>query len=151
ADEAKIKAQAEDVMNQIKSGKAKFEDMVKKYSEDPGSKEKGGEYDVQRGQMVKEFEDASFTQKPGDIALVKTNYGYHIVQVISRAPAHQQTFEEVKDAIATQAKKVRVNELMQKASDQAQQMLAKDPMHADKVAADLDMQVIHADGVEAGK
>ena len=40
---------------------------------------------------------------------------------------------------------------MQKASDQAQSMLAKDPMHADQVAAALDMQVIHADGVEAGK
>ncbi len=150
-DEAKIKAQAEDVMNQIKSGKVKFEDMVKKYSEDPGSKDKGGEYDVQRGQMAKEFEDASFTQKPGDIALVKTSYGYHIVQVISRAPAHQQSFDEVKESIASQAKKVRVNELMQKASDQAQSMLAKDPSHPDKVAADLDMQLIHADGVEAGK
>ncbi len=88
ADEPKIKAQAEDVMNQIKSGKAKFEDMVSKYSEDGGSKDKGGVYpNVQRnGQMVKEFEDAAFTQKPGDLGLVKTSYGYHIVQVIRASP-----------------------------------------------------------------
>jgi peptidyl-prolyl cis-trans isomerase D len=152
ADEGKIKAQAEDVMNQIKSGKAKFEDMVKKYSEDPGSKDKGGEYTVQRnGQMVKEFEDAAFTQKPGDLGLVKTSYGYHIVQVVSREPAHQQTFDEVKALLASQAKKVRVNDILQRASDQAQAMLTKDPMHPDKVAADLGMQVVHADGVEPGK
>jgi peptidyl-prolyl cis-trans isomerase D len=152
ADEAKIKAQAEDVMNQIKSGKAKFEDMVAKYSEDPGSKDKGGQYTVQRnGQMVKEFEDAAFTQKPGDLALVKTSYGYHIVQVVSREPAHQQTFDEVKAQLASQAKKVQVANVLQRASDQAQAMLTKDPMHPDRVAADLNMQLIHADGIEAGK
>jgi peptidyl-prolyl cis-trans isomerase D len=153
ADEPKIKAQAEDVMNQIKSGKAKFEDMVTKYSEDGGSKDKGGVYpNLQRnGQMVKEFEDAAFTQKPGDLGLVKTSYGYHIVQVMSREPAHQQSFDEVKAALASQAKKVRVNDILQRASDQAQPMLTKDPMHPEKVAADLGMQVIHADNIEPGK
>ena len=152
ADDAKIRAQAEQVMNDIKSGKAKFEDMVKKYSEDPGSKDKGGEYTVQRnGQMVKEFEDAAFTQKPGDLGLVKTSYGYHIVQVVKREPAHQQTFEEVKPQLLEQAKKAKVNDILQRASDQAQPMLTKDPTHPEKVAADLGMQVVHADDVEAGK
>jgi peptidyl-prolyl cis-trans isomerase D len=152
ADDAKIKAQAEDVMNQIKSGKAKFEDMVVKYTEDGGSKDKGGKYTVQRnGQMVKEFEDAAFTQKPGDLGLVKTSYGYHIVQVVSREPAHQQSFEEVKADLAAQAKKARVNDIMQRANDQAQGMLTKDPLHPEKVAADLDMQLIHANDIETGK
>jgi peptidyl-prolyl cis-trans isomerase D len=152
ADDAKIKAQAEQVMNDIKSGKAKFEDMVTKYSEDPGSKNTGGKYTVQRnGQMVKEFEDAAFTQKVGDIALVKTSYGYHIVQVLSREPAHQQTFDEVKPQLEAQAKKEKVADTLQRASDQAQAMLAKDPLHPDQVAAQLGMQVVHADGVEAGK
>lgn len=152
ADDAKIKAQAEQVMADIKSGKLKFEDAVKKYSEDGGSKDKGGEYTVQRnGQMVKEFEDAAFTQKPGDIGLVKTSYGYHIVQVEKREPAHQQTFDEVKPQLLEQAKKVQVNQILQRASDQAQTMLAKDPNNPDKVAAALGMQVVHADGVEPGK
>jgi peptidyl-prolyl cis-trans isomerase D len=126
--------------------------MVTKYTEDPGSKDKGGKYTVQRnGQMVKEFEDAAFTQKPGDLALVKTSYGYHIVQVVSRELAHQQTFDEVKADLASQAKKVRVNEILQHASDQATGMLTKDPMHPEKVAADLNMQLVRADNVEAGK
>lgn len=151
ADEPKIKAKAEQVIADIKSGKLKFEDAVKQYSEDPGSKDKGGEYTVQRnGQMVKEFEDAAFTQKPGDLGLVKTSYGYHIVQVVKREPAHQQTFDEVKGQIAEQAKKSRVNDILQRASDQASTMLAKDPQHPEKIAAALDMQLVRVES-EAGK
>jgi peptidyl-prolyl cis-trans isomerase D len=151
ADEPKIKAQAEDVLKQLKAGTAKFEDMVKKYSEDPGSKDKGGEYTVQRNQMVKEFEEAAFTQKPGDLGLVKTSYGYHIIQVESRDAAHQQTFDEVKGQLAADWKKARVSEAMQAISDKAQTSLTKDPLHPDKVAADLHMEVVHADNVEPNK
>jgi len=150
-DEPKIKAQAEDVLKQLKAGTAKFEDMVKKYSEDPGSKDKGGEYTVQRNQMVKEFEEAAFTQKPGDLGLVKTSYGYHIIQVESRDAAHQQTFDEVKGQLASDWKKARVSEAMQAISDKAQTSLTKDPLHPEKVAADLHMEVVHADNVEPNK
>jgi peptidyl-prolyl cis-trans isomerase D len=152
AEEAKIKALAEDVLKQLKAGTLKFEDAVKKYSEDPGSKDKGGEYPVvQHGQMVKEFDDATFNQKPGDLGLVKTSYGYHIIQVESREPAHQQTFDEVKGQMASDWKKAHMSEVMQKISDQAQAMLQKDPMHPDKVAAALNMEVVHADNVEPNK
>jgi peptidyl-prolyl cis-trans isomerase D len=152
ADETKIKAQADDVLKQLKAGTLKFEDAVKKYSEDPASKDKGGEYPaVQHGQMVKEFDDASFNQKPGDLSLVKTSYGYHIIQVESRQPAHQQTFDEVKGQLAADWKKTHVSDAMQKISDQAQAMLQKDPLHPDKVAAALNMEVVHADNVEPNK
>jgi peptidyl-prolyl cis-trans isomerase D len=152
ADEAKVKAQAEDVIKQIKDGTLKFEDAVKKYSEDAASKDKGGEYTVQRnGQMVKEFEDAAFTQKPGDLGLAKTSYGYHIVQVESREPAHQQSFDEVKAQLAADWKKAQMGEIQQKISDQAQTMLQKDPLNPDKVAAALHMEVVHAENVEPNK
>src|SRR6185436_2733017 len=88
-EEAKVKAQAEDVLKQVKAG-GKFAELAKKYSEDPGSKDKGGEYEnVVRASsgsangltMVKEFEDAAFSLKIGETSnLVKTTYGYHIVQ-----------------------------------------------------------------------
>jgi peptidyl-prolyl cis-trans isomerase D len=152
AEEAKLKTQAEDVMKQIQDGKLKFEDAVTKYSEDPGSKAKGGEYTgVQHGQMAQEFDTATFNQKPGDLGLVKTSYGYHIIQVESRQPAHLQTFDEVKPQLAADWKKARVSDAMQKISDQAQTMLQKDPLHPDKVAAALNMEVVHADNVEPNK
>ncbi len=90
-------------------------------------------------------------RSPGDLGLVKTSYGYHIIQVESREPAHQQTFDEVKAQLADQWKKAHVADAMQKISDQAQTMLQKDPNHPEKVAAALNMEVVHADNVEPGK
>jgi peptidyl-prolyl cis-trans isomerase D len=101
--------------------------------------------------MVKEFDDATFSQKPGDLGLVKTSYGYHIIQVESRQPAHQQTFDEVKGQLADQWKKAHVADIMQKISDQAQTSLAKNPSHPEQVAAALNMEVVHADNVEPNK
>jgi peptidyl-prolyl cis-trans isomerase D len=150
-DEAKIKAQAEDILKQVKAG-GNFGELVKKYSEDTASVQTGGEYWVQRnGQMVPEFEKAAFSLKPGESDLIKTTYGYHIIQVMKHEQAHLQTFEEVKGQIATEWKKQRVNDLIQQISDRAQGQLQKDYTQADKVAAAFNMQLVHADGVEAGQ
>ena len=80
---------------QIQAG-ANFAELAKKYSDDPGSKDSGGELGfAQRGHMVPEFDNAIFTQKIGDIKIVKSQYGYHIVQVEERTPAHTQSLSEV--------------------------------------------------------
>jgi peptidyl-prolyl cis-trans isomerase D len=150
-EEAAVKAKAEDILKQVKSG-ANFTELVKKYSEDPGKATNNGEYTVQRnGQMVKEFEDAAFRLKPGDTEIVKTSYGYHVFQVVDHNPARLKPFDEVKTQLAADWKKQRVNDLMQQISDKAQSMLQKDPAHPEKVAAELNMQVVRADNVEAGK
>ena len=93
--DAAAKAKAEDILKQLQSG-ANFADLAKKYSDDPGSKDTGGELGPsQRGRMVPEFDNAIFTQKIGDIKIVKSQFGYHIVQVESRQPAHMQALNEV--------------------------------------------------------
>ena len=157
ADEAKIKAKAEDLVKQLRAG-ADFAEMAKKYSEDNqgptgGSAAKGGDLDwVTRGQMVAEFEKASFSLKPMVISdPVKTQYGYHIIQVLAHEDARMKPLAEVKDAIATQWKQQHVSGILQNISDKAQAALQKDPDHPDKVAADLGMEVVHADGVTAGQ
>ena len=150
SDDAKIKAQAEDLLKQVRAG-ANFADLVKKYSEDTGSVSNGGEYTVNRGQMVPEFEKASFSLKPGETDLVKTQYGYHIVQVLQHDQARLKPFAEAKTDLAAQWKKQRVSEKMQQISDQAQSMLQKDPQHPEKIAAELNMQLVRADGLEPGK
>jgi peptidyl-prolyl cis-trans isomerase D len=67
-----------------------------KNSDDPGSKVQGGELGFYRkGATVPEFEKALFTQKIGDIAIVKSQFGYHILQVEERQPAHAQSLAEV--------------------------------------------------------
>jgi peptidyl-prolyl cis-trans isomerase D len=150
-DEPKIKAKAEDLLKQLRAG-ADFAELAKKNSEDPGSGAKGGDLDwVTRGQMVPEFEKATFTLKPGTISdLVKTQYGYHILQVLAHEDARLKPFAEVKDDLAKAFKQQRASERMQQISDKAQALLQKDPSHPDKVAADLGMKLVHADGYSGG-
>ena len=76
AEDAKMKAQAEDLLKQIKAG-ANFEELAKKYSQDPGSAAKGGDLGwVEHGQMVPEFERTCFSTKPGETSgVIKTEYG----------------------------------------------------------------------------
>ncbi len=152
SEEPKIKAKAEDIEKQLKAG-ANFADLAKKYSEDPGSSQTGGEYKgVVRGQMVPEFEQTAFSLKPGQVSdPVKTTYGYHIIEVEKHEDARLRPFEEVKNEIAANIKKQRASDQMQQIADKAQSDLRKDPDHPEKVAAEFNMQLVKADGVEPGK
>ena len=96
------KKKAEDVLKQAKKG-AKFDELGKKYSEDPGSKDKGGDLGwIRQGQTVPEFEKTAFSMAPGQISdLVRTQYGFHIIKVLEKQNAHTKPFEEVKDSIRT--------------------------------------------------
>ena len=151
ADEPKIKALAEEVLKQVKAG-ANFAELVKKYSEDTGSVPNNGEYSgVVKGQMMPEFEQAAFSLKNGETSLVKTSYGYHIVQTMAHEQPRVKPFEEVKKDLADQWKKQRVNDLMQQVSDRAEAALRKDPAHPEKVAADLNLDLVPASNVQPGQ
>jgi peptidyl-prolyl cis-trans isomerase D len=153
SEEPAIKAKGEDLLKQIRGG-ADFAALAKKNSEDPGSAANGGEYPgwVTRGQTVPEFEKAAFSLKPGQTSdLVKTQYGYHIIQVLQHEDARLRPFEEAKSELAVQWKKQSGNDAMNKISDTAQAALQKDPAHPEKVAADLNMQLVRVDGHAAGQ
>jgi peptidyl-prolyl cis-trans isomerase D len=78
-----------------------FAVLASKHSEDPGSKDLGGDLGwFGRGQMVSEFEDVVFAAKPGDIVgPIKSQFGYHVIKVEGFRPEHQQPFEEVQEQI----------------------------------------------------
>src|SRR5262249_17317388 len=121
-----IKKKAEDVLKQVKKG-AKFDDLAKKYSEDPGSKEKGGDLGwLVQGQTVPEFERAAFSMQPGQISdLVKTQYGFHIIKVMEKETAHTKPFEEVKDSIRGPLLNNKAQEEENKISDQISAQIRK--------------------------
>jgi peptidyl-prolyl cis-trans isomerase D len=102
-DDAAVKAQAESILKQVKSG-ADFAALAKKFSEDESSAPAGGDLDYfGRGRMVKEFEDTAFTLEPGTISdLVKTQFGYHIIKVVDKKPAATRPLDEVRPQIAEQ-------------------------------------------------
>src|SRR4029077_16244628 len=118
-----IKKRAEDVLNQVKKG-GKFEDLAKKYSEDPGSKEKGGDLGwITQGQTVPEFEKTAFGLSPGQVPeLVKTQYGFHVIKVLEKENAHTKPFEEVKDSLRAPLLLSQADKL---ASDTADQLSSK--------------------------
>jgi peptidyl-prolyl cis-trans isomerase D len=92
--DAAAKAKAEGILKQIQGG-ANFADLAKKNSDDPGSKNSGGELGfAKRGTMVPEFENALFSQKIGDTKIVKSQFGYHIIQVEERQTARSQPLSE---------------------------------------------------------
>ncbi|MGD0858078.1 MAG: peptidylprolyl isomerase [Terracidiphilus sp.] len=99
ATDAAARAKAEGILKQIQGG-ANFAELAKKYSDDPGSKDKGGELGFyRRGTLVPEFEEAIFKQKIGDIEIVKSQYGYHIIQVEERQAAHSKPLSDVQPVI----------------------------------------------------
>jgi peptidyl-prolyl cis-trans isomerase D len=101
AEVEEIRQKAEDVLKQANKKGANFEDLAKKYSEDPGTKDKGGDLGwITQGQTVPEFEKVAFGLPKGSVSdLVKTQYGFHIIKVLDKETAHTKTFDEVKDSI----------------------------------------------------
>jgi peptidyl-prolyl cis-trans isomerase D len=109
---------AEDLLKQLKAG-AKFEDLAKKYSEDPGSAKEGGSLGwIGKGRTVPEFEKAAFSQPKGQIGdLVKSSYGFHIIRVDDRQDAHMKTPDEVKDQIEPLLKQQKAQQIAQKQAE----------------------------------
>lgn len=89
----------------LKDGKD-FAALAKEFSEGP-SKTKGGELGFfGKGQMVKPFEEAAFTMKPGEVSgIVETQFGYHIIKVIEKKKESEQKFAEVKEKITQHLKR----------------------------------------------
>jgi peptidyl-prolyl cis-trans isomerase C len=87
-----------DVQKQIKNG-GDFTELAKKYSDDPGSKERGGDLGYfSRGDMVDPFEKAAFALNVGQVSdIVKTDFGYHIIRLEEKKAASKFTFDDVKD------------------------------------------------------
>jgi peptidyl-prolyl cis-trans isomerase D len=91
---AAAKSRAEEVLQKLKTG-GDFAKLVQQYSDDPGTRDKGGELGYfGRGEMVKPFEDAAFKLAPGQVTLVESQYGYHVLQVEEVKRATQDTIEE---------------------------------------------------------
>ena len=100
ATKAKAKAQADDILKQLKKGAA-FADLAKKFSQDPGSAPNGGDLGFfSKGQMVPQFENAAFALQVGQTsAVVESPFGFHIIRVIETKPGRDLPYEEVRAQI----------------------------------------------------
>ena len=93
------RALIEALLKRVRAGED-FGKLAKEFSQDPGSKERGGEYVFPRGQMAFEFETAAFSMSVGQISdVVTTKFGYHIIKVLERNAAGKIEFAKVKDRV----------------------------------------------------
>lgn len=137
---------AEDVLKQLKGG-AKFEDLAKKYSEDPGSAKRGGDLGwIGRGRTVPEFEKTAFSQAKGQTSdLVKSSYGFHIIRTEDKHEPHLKTLDEVKAEIEPLIRQQKASRMLENAGnallDQAK------TQGLDKAAAAKNLNVVTTDFV----
>lgn len=111
AEQDMAKAKAEQLLQQVRQDPAKFADLARKYSQDPGSAANGGDLGYfGRGAMVKPFDAAAFALKVGEISgLVKSDFGFHIIKLLAIKPSMVLPFDEARQGI--------VNKLRQQKAD----------------------------------
>jgi len=133
--EKNAKIKIEDVKKQL-GEKQDFVKLAKKYSEDMGTKDKGGDLGYfSKGQMVPEFEKSAFELNKGEMSeIIKTQYGYHILQVTDKQGAISPNFSEwekkiAKDLVVKDEYEKNIKELedllVAKQGDQAEALLSK--------------------------
>jgi peptidyl-prolyl cis-trans isomerase C len=87
-----------DVQARLKKGED-FSELARKHSEDPGSKDRGGDLGYfSRGDMVPSFDKAAFSLDVGQLSdVVQTDFGYHIIQLQEKKAASKMSLDEIKD------------------------------------------------------
>jgi peptidyl-prolyl cis-trans isomerase C len=120
ADKAKAKEKAEEVYKKVKAGED-FAKLAAQYSDDPGSKTRGGDIGfIVKGQTVPAFEAAAFAlQKPNEVApLTETRFGYHIIQLLERQPGGEIPFDQVKDRLIGMLKQQQIQQIFQSRAEE---------------------------------
>jgi peptidyl-prolyl cis-trans isomerase D len=130
-DEAAVRKRAEELVAKAKGG-ADFAKLANENTEEDAGKTRGGDLDFfEKNAMVKEFSDAAFAMKPGQVSdVVKTQFGLHVIKVTDRRDASKRTLEEARPMIEQQLKSQRADEEMNRIVNRVAPLL--------KTAADFD-------------
>jgi len=97
----KTKEEAQRIFAEVKKNPARFAELAKQHSQDPGSAQKGGDLGwFGRGMMVKPFEDAVFDMKQGEVRVVPSEFGFHVVRLTGVQEAKTRPLEEVRKELA---------------------------------------------------
>ena len=145
--DAAAKAKAQDLLAKIKGG-ADFAALAKANSNDPGSKDSGGElgYVKADGTMVPAFQNAAMALQPGQTSdLVKTQFGYHIIQAEARDEAHDKPLSEVAGEIRPILEQQNGGKALQAFASQVAQDAAKNGLA--KAAADHNLKMSTTDAI----
>jgi peptidyl-prolyl cis-trans isomerase D len=143
ADKAAAKKKAEELTAQAKANPARFAELAKANSQDPGSAAQGGDLGTfARGNMVKPFDDAVFALKPGEIVgPVQTDFGWHVIRLAGVTPAKTRPFDEVKGQIESDLKRQKATQKFAASADQFQNLVYEQGDSLGNVAKTLGLAV----------
>ena len=97
----KTKEEADKLLQELKKAPARFAELAKKHSQDPGSAEKGGDLGwFGRGMMVKPFEDTVFKLGQNETQVVESEFGFHVVRLTGVQGAKARAFDEARKELA---------------------------------------------------
>jgi peptidyl-prolyl cis-trans isomerase C len=115
ADRDKARQKAQDILKRLQGGED-FGKLAQQYSDDPGSKSRGGDLGpIAKGQTAPQFEAAAFAlKKPNELSpVVEAPYGFQIIQLVQREEPSTVSFDQVKDRIAALLKQQEVQKMFQ--------------------------------------
>jgi peptidyl-prolyl cis-trans isomerase D len=125
-DEAKAKARMriEEAQAKLAAG-ADFTAIAKEYSEDPGSKDKGGDLGFfPRGRMTAPFEEAAFAMKPGEVSgVVESSFGFHLIRVDEVREEREKPLDEVREQVIQALKGEKAADKAKEAAEEDQKAL----------------------------
>jgi len=148
---------AEQLLQQIRKTPAKFAELARQNSQDPGSAANGGDLGfIGRGMMVKPFEDAVFALKSGELSgLVKSDFGYHIIKLLAIKPSRTIPFAEAREGIFNKLRQQnaagKFAELAEKFSNTVYEQSDTLKPAADLIGVSIERSGWLTNGVDAGE
>jgi len=113
ADPADVETRAQALLERARKGED-LSDLALEYSEDPSIQDNGGFFrDIPLAELEPTFRAGMQNLTDGDLALVESGYGYHVVKVNERNPAHVPSFDEVADQLREEARAEHAKEIFE--------------------------------------
>lgn len=143
ADKQAAKARAEQLLAEVSKTPAKFADLARQHSQDPGSGAKGGDLGVfARDMMVKPFADAVWSMKPGEIrGLVESQFGFHIIRLDGVLGGAKLGFAVVKDDLVNTMKQQEAQKRFVEAAERFSNMVYEQPDSLEPAAKEFGLKI----------
>ena len=146
------KARAEQLLAEVRKAPAKFAELARQHSQDPGSGAKGGELGAfSRDMMVKPFSDAVWAMKPGEIhGPVESQFGFHIIRLDGVIGGAKLGFAVVKDDIIKNMKQQQAQKRFVESAERFSNLVYEQPDSLEPAAKEFGLKIEESDWIGKG-